>query len=187
MNSIHLISDPVCIWMTGLSGAGKTTLSVRLAAHLRETGITPIILDGDQLRAGLCSDLRFDRDSRRENARRSAEVASLVLNQGYTAIVSMITPYQADRDLARDIIGSRQFLEVFVHAPLEICAERDVKGLYKAAREGKIAQFTGISSTYETPDKPDLIVDTTASINDALQHLTDYISDRNPRIPADQA
>lgn len=149
----------VTIWMTGLSGAGKSTLANALEKRLFSMGRHTILLDGDNVRMGLNKDLGFEEKDRIENIRRIAEVAKLMNDAGLIVLTSFISPYRLDRRRAKDIIGER-FVEVYVSTPLEECERRDVKGLYRAAKEGKIANFTGVSSTYEAPENPDIIVDT---------------------------
>ncbi len=139
------------IWLTGLSGAGKSTIASGLDEQLKRTGRKSFILDGDIMRRGLCSDLKFSQADRRENVRRISEVASLFADAAIICIVALISPYRTDRDAARGIIGSDRFVEVFVNAPLAVCEQRDPKGLYVKARAGQIQEFTGISAPYEAP------------------------------------
>lgn len=147
------------IWMTGLSGAGKSTLAILLEQQLFSRGIKTALLDGDRLRTGLSSDLSFSLQHRSENVRRVAEVAGLMKESGLVSIVSLISPLENDRRNAKEIIGTG-FLEVFVDCPIEECMRRDVKGLYAKANQGVLDNFTGISSIYEPPQNPDLIIDT---------------------------
>jgi bifunctional enzyme CysN/CysC len=154
--------EGIVVWMTGLSGAGKTTISDLAAEMLRANGQFVVQLDGDRLRAGLNSDLGFSESDRDENIRRCAEIAKLLANQGAVVICSLISPMKAQRFAAREIVGD-QFLEVFVSCPLETLKTRDPKGLYKRALSGEIPEFTGVSAPYEEPDAPDLILDTEAS------------------------
>jgi bifunctional enzyme CysN/CysC len=149
----------VTVWLTGLSGAGKSTLAVALEARLIREGRVAMMLDGDNIRAGLNRDLGFGPDDRRENIRRIAEVARLLNDAGVIAISAFISPYRADRAMAREVIGAARFIEVHVEAPLEICEKRDPKGLYRKARKGEIADFTGISAPYEAPTAA-IVVDT---------------------------
>jgi adenylylsulfate kinase len=151
---------PVTVWLTGLSGAGKSTLAVALKKALAETGRACVVLDGDTVRAGLNRDLGFGRGDRRENIRRIAEVARLMNDAGLVVITAFISPYQADRTLASDIIGGERFVEIHVEAPLEVCERRDPKGLYRKARRGEILDFTGISAPYEAPEAPAATLDT---------------------------
>lgn len=146
------------IWLTGLSGAGKSTIAEKVAASLREAGTPCFVLDGDRVRTGLNSDLGFSPADRAENVRRIAEVAALFNTAGLVVLVPVIAPFADDRARARTIIGAQQFREVWVDAPLDVCESRDVKGLYKKARAGDLREFTGVSSPYESPSAPDLVV-----------------------------
>lgn len=148
--------DPKVIWMTGLSGAGKTTLQEALEKEIHRKGYFTKSFDGDEIRKGLCKDLGYTVEDRVENIRRTAEIAKLFCDHGLIVICSLITPTREMRELARDIIGQERFVEVFVNCPLEVCEQRDVKGLYKKARAGLIKDFTGIDSTYEKPEHPDI-------------------------------
>lgn len=149
------------VWLTGLSGAGKTTLANATASLCREAGYSVCIIDGDQLRQGLCQDLGFDISGRSENVRRAAEMARLLNDQGIFVVVAMISPLKAHRAAAREVIGRARFAEVHVKADLATCERRDPKGLYARVRQGGINQFTGVSSAYEVPAVPDLLLDTT--------------------------
>lgn len=147
------------VWLTGLSGAGKSTIARALEKQLHDSGILSYTLDGDNVRHGLNADLGFSAEDRRENLRRIREVAKLFHDAGVFTIVSFICPYDEDRRLARRLVGS-DFIEVFVSCPLEVCEERDPKGLYKRARAGDLKEFTGISAPYETPTEAELVLDT---------------------------
>ncbi|HEX5353652.1 MAG TPA: adenylyl-sulfate kinase [Rhodanobacteraceae bacterium] len=147
---------PRCLWFTGLSGAGKSTIANLVERRLLADGFHTILLDGDNVRHGLNRDLGFTDADRVENIRRVAEVAKLMMDAGLIVLVSFISPFRAERRLARDLIGGSGFMEVFVDAPLAVCEERDVKGLYAKARAGKIANFTGIGSPYESPESPEI-------------------------------
>jgi bifunctional enzyme CysN/CysC len=153
---------PKVIWMTGLSGAGKSTISGLLEKHLHAMGRHVYLLDGDVVRGGLCRDLGFGDAARTENIRRIGEVAKLMVDAGLIVIVAFISPFRADRKIARDIMQPGEFVEVFVDAPLSVTEARDPKGLYKKARRGEIMNFTGIDSAYEPPENPELRIDTTA-------------------------
>ena len=150
---------PPVIWMTGLPGAGKTTIAQALNTALLEQGTKVVVLDGDTLREGLCSDLGFSDLDRLENVRRIAHVARLFQQTGHIVLVATISPLAAQRELARGIIGAG-FMETFISASAELCSQRDPKGMYAQARLGKIAQFTGVSSAYEVPANPDLVIET---------------------------
>ena len=148
---------PGCVvWLTGLSAAGKSTLAVELERELFHAGRQVFVLDGDNLRHGLCSDLGFSPDAREENIRRVAEVAKLFAEAGIICITAFISPYRAGRDLARRITPPGQFLEVYLSTPLAACEHRDPKGLYARARAGKLPDFTGISAPYEAPLNPEI-------------------------------
>jgi bifunctional enzyme CysN/CysC len=150
---------PCVIWITGLSGAGKSTLANLLEARLIADGRHTYLIDGDNLRYRLNRDLGFSDRDRAENIRRAAEVARLMVDAGLIVLVALISPLQVDRQLAREVLGYDDFIEVFVNVPLEVAEARDPKGLYKKARSGEIKHFTGIDSPYEAPLHPDLVVD----------------------------
>jgi bifunctional enzyme CysN/CysC len=164
------------VWFTGLSGSGKSTLANEVSTLLHKQKIPHAILDGDTLRKGLTKDLGFSEADRIENIRRTAEVAKLMADSGLIVLVSLISPYRADRDNAKRIIGQERFIEVFVDTPLEVCERRDPKGLYKKARAGDLPHFTGISAPYEAPDSPDVVVDgekaVALSANNVVKRLT---------------
>ena len=147
------------MWMTGLSGSGKSTVANALEKKLFSMGRHTMLLDGDNIRMGLNKNLGFGQQDRIENIRRIAEVAKLMNDAGLIVLTSFISPYAQDRRNAKKIIGD-SFVEVYISTPLEECERRDIKGLYKAAREGKIADFTGITSPYEEPENPDITIDT---------------------------
>lgn len=163
---------PCVIWMTGLSGAGKSTIANILEQKLHQQHKHTITLDGDNVRHGLNKDLGFSDTDRAENIRRIAEVSKLMLDAGMIAIVSFISPFRAERQLARDIIGTENFIEVYINTPLSVAEERDVKGLYKKARRGEIPNFTGIGSPYEAPEKPELDLKT---VENSAEELADQI------------
>lgn len=148
------------LWMTGLSASGKSTLAEGVAARLLNRGLHCKVIDGDELRRGLCADLGFSRADRRENIRRVAEICRILNSAGVIAIAALISPYRDDRESARQIIGDAAFREVWVAAPLDACEARDPKGLYRKAPAGDIATFTGISDPYEPPLAPHLALDT---------------------------
>lgn len=153
-------TKPKVIWLTGISGAGKTTLGKMLVNELQIMGEPCTLLDGDQLRQGLNKDLGFSDDDRHENVRRVAEVAKLMTEAGLHAVVALISPFRADRDTARSMFEAGQFIEIHIATSLEAAERNDVKGLYKKARDGSLQQFTGISSSYEAPLQPELLIET---------------------------
>jgi adenylyl-sulfate kinase len=170
------------VWLTGLSGSGKSTIAQFLEAKLVALGKKAYILDGDNIRHGLNSDLGFKPEDRKENIRRIAEVAALMNDAGIIVITAFISPYREDREDARSIINQRaneggsRFVEVFVDTPLEICEQRDPKGLYKKARAGEISQFTGLTAPYEAPEKPEIVINTTDStVEDCADTLIDEL------------
>ncbi|WFC14820.1 adenylyl-sulfate kinase [Aeromonas salmonicida] len=147
---------PLVIWFTGLSGAGKSTLAGALEQALAAKGKHTYLLDGDNVRHGLCGDLGFDDAARQENIRRVGEVAKLMVDAGLMVLTAFISPFRAERALVRNLVGEGEFVEVFVDVPLAVCEERDPKGLYKKARAGEIRNFTGIDSAYEAPEQPEI-------------------------------
>ena len=151
---------PLTVWLTGLSGAGKSTLATSLERILLEMRRAVYVLDGDNVRHGLNSDLGFSPEDRQENIRRVSEVARLMNDAGLIVITAFISPYRADRAAARRIIGDARFVEVYLNTPLSVCEQRDPKGFYRRARQGGFAQFTGIDAPYEEPFTPDLSIDT---------------------------
>ncbi len=170
---------PCVIWMTGLSGAGKSTIADLLEQRLWAAGRHTIILDGDNIRRGLSRDLGFTEQGRAENVRRAAEVARLMIEAGLITIVSFISPFRVEREMAREIIGKDHFIEVFVDTPLRVAEARDVKGLYKKARAGEIPNFTGIGSPYEAPENPDIHLDTgTGDAAAQAERILKYLGDR---------
>jgi adenylyl-sulfate kinase len=174
---------PVTVWLTGLSGAGKTTLATGLEKALIEGQRACFVLDGDIVRAGLSRDLGFGADDRHENIRRVAEVARLMNEAGLIVICALISPYRADRDRAREIVGADRFVEIYLDAPLDICERRDPKGLYRKARRGEIADFTGVSAPYEPPVAPAAVVHTAQlGVEQCIQQLVGVLGPRiNPR------
>lgn len=167
---------PLTIWLTGLSAAGKSTLAYALERLLVEGGHPCYVLDGDNVRHGLNSNLGFSPEDRSENIRRVAEVAKLMNDAGLIVITAFISPFRADRDRARVIIGESVFQEIFVDAGLDACEERDPKGLYKKARAGQIPEFTGISSPYEAPLAPELVIASATQTKTAsLTALMDFV------------
>ncbi|MBC5774656.1 adenylyl-sulfate kinase [Pontibacter sp. KCTC 32443] len=167
---------PRLIWFTGLSGSGKSTLALRLEHHLFHLGFKVYLLDGDNLRSGLNSDLGFNNDDRKENIRRVGEVAKLMLDAGLIVICAFISPFEEERELVKNLVGEEKFTEVYVNCPLTICEARDTKGLYQKARKGVIADFTGISAPYEPPVSPCVEVQTgEESIDESVYKLINFI------------
>jgi adenylylsulfate kinase len=168
---MELSRKKLVIWMLGLSGAGKSTLAGLLESRLNQSGYFTIRLDGDELRKGLNKNLGFSMDDRAENVRRAAETAKLVANKGIVTICSFITPLQSHRDLVKDVLGDLYF-EVFLDCPLAVCAQRDVKGLYKMAQDNAITNLTGIGSDFERPVQPGLTLSTN---DDSLNQCVDQL------------
>ena len=157
----ELLKQKGCvIWFTGLSGSGKSTVANQVAAHLHQSGRITYVLDGDNIRHGLNKNLGFSPEDRQENIRRIGEVAKLFADAGLITTTAFISPYRQDRDAVRDIMLPDRFIEVFVDCPLEVCENRDPKGLYKKARAGELKGFTGIDAPYEAPQSPELVVNT---------------------------
>ena len=154
--SDKLGQKPRVIWLTGLSGSGKSTLANLLEKKLFEDGKLTYLLDGDNVRHGLCGDLGFSDKDRVENIRRISEVAKLFVDSGTIVLTAFISPFQTDRDFCRNLLQEKEFVEVYVDVPLAVCEQRDPKGLYKKARNGEIKDFTGIDSTYEAPVNPEV-------------------------------
>ncbi|CAE6922732.1 putative adenylyl-sulfate kinase [Paraburkholderia nemoris] len=169
---------PVTIWLTGLSGAGKSTIAFELERQLVSQGRACYVLDGDNIRHGLASDLSFDQKDRRENIRRVAHVAQLMNDAGLIVITALISPMREDRAMAREIIGADNFIETYLSASVDTCAGRDPKGLYAKARAGEIASFTGVSAAYEAPADPDLKIDTAAlTPAESVANIFTYLRD----------
>lgn len=167
------------IFLTGLSGAGKTSIANVLEMKLFEQGIRTFVLDGDNTRKGINSDLEFDQESREENIRRIAHISKLFVDAGVLVIASFIAPFEKDREFVKEVVGPENFVEVFVHASLDECEKRDVKGLYKMARKGEIKNFTGVSSPYENPKSPDLVIHTEEnSIEESAQFIYTHVKNK---------
>ncbi len=160
------------LWFTGLSGAGKSTLAHAVEARLHELGCRTYVLDGDNVRHGLCGDLGFSREDRSENIRRIGEMSKLFIDAGVIVLTAFISPFRADREAVRGMVMPGDFLEIYCQCPVEVCETRDVKGLYQRARAGEVKDFTGISSPYEAPLKPELDVDTA---NQALEACVEQV------------
>lgn len=166
------------LWFTGLSGSGKSTIANALEARLNAEGRLSYLLDGDNVRLGLNSDLGFSEDDRKENNRRVAHVAQLLWDANVLTLVSFISPFRKERDSARKLIGA-DFIEIYVAAPIDECEKRDPKGLYVKARKGEIAQFTGISSPYEPPEHPELTLHTESeSVGQGVDRIMAYLRER---------
>jgi bifunctional enzyme CysN/CysC len=175
---------PLIVWFTGLSGSGKSTIANRLDRKLCSLGHHTFLLDGDSIRRGLNSDLDFTDASRVENLRRVSEVAKLMADAGLIVLVAFISPFAKERQVARDIAGETNFVEVYVSTPLEVCEKRDPKGLYAEARKGNLLNFTGIDSAFEVPTQPSIILDSTNNTPDKLvlklyQFMKDMITEEN--------
>jgi adenylylsulfate kinase len=167
------------IWLTGLSGSGKSTIAVAVEAALVERGHLSYVLDGDNIRHGLNSNLGFSPEDRTENIRRIGQVARLFTDCGIIVFSSFISPYRADRDAVRKLMGPGDFIEVFVDASVETCEGRDVKGLYQKARAGEIPEFTGISAPYEAPESPELVLDTNRqSVEESVTEVIGYLEQK---------
>lgn len=167
------------IWMTGLSGSGKTTIAKGLEQKLYEAGFLSMVLDGDNIRTGINNNLGFSETDRRENIRRIAEVSKLFNDAGVITINCFVSPTREIRNNARSIVGPDHFLEVFVDTPLEVCEDRDVKGLYERARKGEIKDFTGISAPFEAPNSPDLQLKTEGqSVAETVEELYNFVIDK---------
>lgn len=167
------------LWFTGLSGAGKSTLAHAVEERLHQKGCRTFVFDGDNVRHGLCSDLGFSVEDRSENIRRIGEMTKLFLEAGVISLTAFISPMREDRDRVRSLVPHGDFLEIYCHAPIEVCEERDVKGLYKKARAGEIKDFTGISSPYEVPEKPELVVETgTRSLDECVEAVIGLLKER---------
>ncbi len=172
--------DPCLLWFTGFSGSGKSTVANALDVALHREGYHTFLLDGDNVRHGLNRDLGFSDEDRVENIRRIGEVSKLFADAGMIVLSAFISPFASDRRLVRNMLPSGEFIEVFMDTPLEVCEERDPKGLYQRARKGEIKHFTGIDSPYERPAHPEIILDTsTLSVDDCVENLIAYLRERN--------
>ncbi len=172
--------QPKVLWFVGLSGSGKSSLASALETYLFSKGIKTYILDGDNIRSGLNNDLDFSDTGRKENIRRISEVSKLFVDAGTVVLTAFISPFREDRESAKKVIGADDFIEIHVDCPLDVCEKRDVKGLYKKAKEGKIKNFTGIDSPFEIPQNPEIRIDTA---NNSLEVcLEQLIKDIEPRL-----
>jgi adenylylsulfate kinase len=167
------------LWFTGLSGAGKSTLAHTIEGQLHQQGCRTFVLDGDNVRLGLSSDLGFSKPDRKENIRRIGETAKMMMEAGIITLTAFISPYQKDRESIRNLMPHGDFIEIYCKATLEICEERDVKGLYKKAREGEIKNYTGINSPYEAPCNPELTIDTgSENVENSTGVVIKFLQDR---------
>jgi adenylylsulfate kinase len=166
----------VALWFTGLSASGKSTLSHSVEKKLHELGCSTYVFDGDNVRHGLCGDLGFSAEDRAENIRRIGEMVHLFVDAGIIALTAFISPFKNDRERVKAIVGEDRFIEIFVDCPLEVCIERDPKGVYAKALAGEIKDFTGISSPYEPPDNPDIVIRSDReSFDDALERILEFM------------
>lgn len=171
---------PAVLWFTGLSGAGKSTVAGALESRLAELGYHTYLLDGDNVRHGLCRDLDFSEQARRENIRRIGELAKLMADAGLIVLTAFISPHRAERQLVRDLLPEGEFIEVYVNTSLDVCEARDPKGLYKKARAGEIRQFTGIDSAYEAPTDPEIdLLAGEKSVDDLVAQCLEALAERN--------
>lgn len=169
----------VVVWFTGLSSSGKSTLAHAVEEELHQKGCYTYVFDGDNVRHGLCGDLGFSEVDRRENIRRIGEMVRLFLDAGVIALTAFISPFRADRQSVRELVGSEHFIEIYCRCSVETCESRDVKGLYARARAGEIKEFTGISSPYEEPEQPDLVLDTGGtSLESCVEQVLRLFMDR---------
>lgn len=169
----------VILWFTGLSGSGKSTLAHAVEDYLYNIGISTFVLDGDNVRHGLCSDLSFSDHDRVENIRRIGELAKLIIEAGIITLTAFISPFKSDRNAARNLVPHGDFLEIYCQCPLETCEQRDVKGLYQKARSGQIPFFTGIDSPYEAPEDPELVVNThEQSLEESVERVINLLVQR---------
>jgi adenylylsulfate kinase len=169
----------VVLWFTGLSGSGKSTVAGVLEQALYRAGVNTYLLDGDNVRHGLCRDLGFSDDDRKENIRRVGEVAKLMVDAGLVVLTAFISPHRAERQMVRDLVGEGQFVEVYVDTPLAVCEARDPKGLYKKARAGELRNFTGIDSVYEAPEAPEIHLDGEQLVTKLSGQLLDLLRHRD--------
>lgn len=176
----HLNSHKSCVlWFTGLSGSGKSTLANAVDHALFKQRYMSYVLDGDNIRHGLNSDLSFKIEDRKENIRRIGEVAKLFVDSGQIVSSAFISPFREDRELVRNMFASEEFFEIFLNCPIQVCENRDPKGLYKKARKGEISDFTGITSPYEIPNHPEIIIDTNKiTIEESVEKILSYLKER---------
>ena len=167
---------PTILWFTGFSGSGKSTVANALESALNQLGVHTYLLDGDNVRHGLCKDLGFSDEDRIENIRRVGETAKLMIDAGLVVLTAFISPFRSERDMVRNLVEEGEFIEVFLDTPLDVCESRDPKGLYKKARAGDIKHFTGIDSDYQPPISPEIKIDTSANtLDQSVQELVAYL------------
>ena len=170
----------VILWFTGLSGSGKSTVAHAVEEELHQAGCRTFVFDGDNVRHGLCANLGFSEVDRHENIRRIGEMAKLFIEAGVIAMTAFISPFRADRDGVRALVSESDFIEIYCNSPLEVCEERDVKGLYKKARAGVIKNYTGISAPYEAPENPALVLDTAGdSVETNVEKVLNFLEERH--------
>lgn len=170
----------VILWFTGLSGAGKSTLAHAVEDNLHKLEIRTFVLDGDNIRRGLCKDIGFSNEDRTENIRRIGEVSKLLMDAGIITLTAFISPFRKDRQIVRDLVNKGDFIEIYCNADLAVCESRDTKGLYRKARAGQIPEFTGISSPYEKPEQPELVLETgNLGINECVDRVFKYLQERD--------
>ncbi|MGM7682301.1 adenylyl-sulfate kinase [Cytobacillus sp. Hm23] len=168
------------LWFTGLSGSGKSTLANAVEVKLHESQVRTYVLDGDNIRHGLNKDLGFSEKDRKENIRRIGEVSKLFTDSGQIVLTAFISPFREDRNSVRELFSNHEFIEVYVKCPLEVCETRDPKGLYDKARKGEIPEFTGISSPYEPPEQPELIIESNKlSIEQSVEQVINYLKEKS--------
>lgn len=178
--SVNKNQKPCLLWFTGLSGSGKSTIANALDVALHNRGYHTFLLDGDNVRHGLCRDLGFSDEDRVENIRRIGEVSKLFTDAGLIVLSAFISPFTSDRLLVRNLMPAGEFIEVFMDTPLDTCEQRDPKGLYEKARAGEIRNFTGIDSPYEAPERPEVRLDTSVmSVDQCVDKLIGYLLERN--------
>ena len=168
----------VILWFTGLSSSGKSTLAHAVEEQLHQKGCSTFVFDGDNVRHGLCRDLGFSDMDRKENIRRIGEMSKLIIEAGVIALTAFISPFKKDRDQIRQLVSQDDFIEIYCDCPLKVCEQRDPKGLYRRARAGEIKVFTGISSPYEAPQNPELVVDTEKPLIECVDLVMKYLNER---------
>lgn len=179
LRKTHKGHNPFVLWFTGLSGSGKSTLANEVEKYLYAQGHHTYLLDGDNLRTGINNNLGFSKEDREENIRRVAEISKLFIDAGIITLVSVISPFRKDREFAKSLFEPNEFIEVYVKCSLETCENRDAKGLYKKARDGVIKEFTGITSPYEEPKLPDILIDTDKyDIESSLEKLLNFLKEK---------